>query len=129
MVAVPSDVTISLLLGAKTKDLHFWIKQANTAAGRRVLTLQGTVDVLRGKTGIVLGLDLTTTTSNLKPEPFVVGLVSMDLELQRKQWAYLRELGREWEAKSAQGELFILVSVDGEPFFSLAETLHRTFSP
>jgi hypothetical protein len=44
-----------------------------------------------------------------KSETVLVGLVTMDLQLQQAQWAFLRQLVKEWEEKTAAGLPFILV--------------------
>jgi hypothetical protein len=106
MGSAASDITVSTLLNAKAKDLVFWIKQANTVAGHKVLTQKGTVAILRDKLAAHYGLDLTTSTKT----ELVIGLISMDMQLHREQWGWLRELGREWEAKAAKGEPFRLLS-------------------
>jgi hypothetical protein len=105
MATFPSDITVSGLLGAKLKELHFWVKQANASAGRRVLTQKGTVQDLREKIAAHYSLDLTTTPKT----EVVIGLASMDLQLHLKQWAYLRSLGEEWEAAAAAGLPFKLL--------------------
>jgi hypothetical protein len=85
-VSTPSDVTVYMLLSAKLKELQFWVKQANSKAGSRVLTSQGTVKILREKLTKYYGLDLSTTSSTLntntaKSKTVLVGLVTMDLQL------------------------------------------------
>lgn len=109
MATALSGVTVGSLLSARRKDLLFWTKQANVSAGRKALTLQGTVSILRQKLAAHLGLDLTASP----PSEVVSGLLSMDLQLQQKQWAYLRELGKEWEEKAAAGLPFVLGALRG----------------
>jgi hypothetical protein len=105
MTTTPSDIMVSGLLGVKLKELHFWVKQANTLAGRRVLTQKGTVQDLCKKIAAHYSLDLTATPKT----EVIVGLSSMDLQLHLKQWVYLRSLGEEWEAAAAAGLLFKLL--------------------
>jgi hypothetical protein len=117
MVATPSDVTVGTLLSAKRKELAFWVKQANSQACSRVLTSQGTVRVLREKLAAYYELDLTSSTTttasnrsgtNVKPEHIIVSLITMDLEQRKRQWAYLRQLGADWQEKVADGLPFTL---------------------
>jgi hypothetical protein len=121
MVVTPSDVTVHTILKAKKKELEFWVKQANVNAHSRVLTLKGTVQTLREKLANYYGLDLNvsahasslgpnaTCTDTAKSETVIIGLVLMDLRLRQTQWAFLRQLGEEWEEKTASGLPFTLV--------------------
>jgi hypothetical protein len=81
MVSTPSDVTVCTLLNVKLKELQFWVKQANSQASSKVLTLQGTVKTLRKKLAVYCKLDLNATSSTLKSETIIIGLISMDLQL------------------------------------------------
>ena len=117
MGTAPSDITVSSLLSAKKKELVFWIKQANQAAsnpsGKRHkgLTQQGNVLELREKLAVHYKLDLTSAP---KTEA-VVGLLSMDMQLQQAQWAYLRALGEQWKAKADSGQPFLLLHGECNP--------------
>jgi hypothetical protein len=108
-LATHLDIAVSLLLGMKTKDLLFWIKQTNFATGEKVLTQQGTVKVLHEKLAAHYNIDLTTPTPTDSSRA-VPGLFSMNLQLQCNQWAHLQALGKEWEMKAAAGQPFLLLS-------------------
>jgi hypothetical protein len=130
-LAAPSDITVRSLLGARMKDLVFLIKQVNVAAGRKVLTQQGTVQTLREKLAAHYSIDLNATTPNPKSQT-IPGLFSMDLQLQRDQWADFRALGMEWEAKATAGLPFLLLSGEFLPLPSIVPSssdLWRLQSP
>jgi hypothetical protein len=93
MPNTPTDLTTLTLSHAKGAELKYWIDGANREAGRRVLTKAGKVDELRQKLAVYYGLDL----SSLPSDPVQAGPPSCDVEIQKRQWKHLRELGEEWK--------------------------------
>ncbi|KAG1803882.1 uncharacterized protein HD556DRAFT_1226739 [Suillus plorans] len=86
----PSDVTVQALNAAKGVQLKFWIKEANQAVGKKALTKTGTVNALRTKLAEFYGLDLAAAPE--KP----AGPITRGHDVQKRQFAYLRELWNEW---------------------------------
>ncbi|KAF8837493.1 hypothetical protein BDN67DRAFT_1004905 [Paxillus ammoniavirescens] len=90
---------------ATAAQLKFWIDKANAAAGRKVLTKVGRVNDLRRKLAAHYGLDLSMPiVSNV---PAAVGPAST-LDIQNRQWDYLRDLGNEWVECATMGKPFLL---------------------
>lgn len=89
----PSDLTVLTLTHAKGAELKYWIDSVNREAGKRVLTKAGRVDELRQKLAVHYGLDLSSLPSN----PVQAGPPSCDVEIQKRQWGHLRELGEAWK--------------------------------
>ena len=103
----PTDLTALTLSRAKGAELKYWIDGVNREAGRRVLTKAGKVDELRQKLAVYYCLDL----SSLPSDPVQAGPPSCDVEIQKRQWKHLRELGEEWKRAP---DLFQLCERQGE---------------
>jgi hypothetical protein len=93
MTNIPGDITVLSLTHAKGAELKYWINGANRAAGKQVLTKSGRVEELHQKLADHYGLDLSSPPSASAP----VGPPTRDMEIQRRQWNHLRELGEAWK--------------------------------
>jgi hypothetical protein len=93
MPTTPSDLTVLTLTHAKGAELKYWIDGMNCEAGKRVLTKAGRVDKLCRKLADYYGLDL----SSLPSDAVQAGPPSRDVEIQKRQWGHLRELGEAWK--------------------------------
>jgi hypothetical protein len=113
VAVAPEDVTALALASAKGDQLRFWIDKANEGAGRRVLVKTGKVDELRHRLAAYYRLDLSVL-------PRVVakaGPLTLDEDIQQRQWNYLRTLGDEWAMTTAAGRQFLLCEPSGEFLF------------
>lgn len=93
MPDTPRGLTVLTLTHATGAQLKYWIDGANREAGKRVLTKAGRVDELRQKLAGHYGLDLSTLPHN----PVQAGPPTRDVEIQKRQWDHLRELGEAWK--------------------------------
>jgi hypothetical protein len=110
----PDDLTVQVILDAKGDQLRFWIDRAYSDARalggymKNPLTKGGKVGDLRERLAGYYGLDLCSTS---KPDAAIISKAPLDAvnrEIQRKQWAHLRNLGKEWELSVSKGVPFIL---------------------
>jgi hypothetical protein len=93
MLKVPHDITVLSLNHAKGAELKYWIDGANREAGTWVLTKSGKIELLHQKLADHYGLDLLSPLStNAKAGP-----PTYDIEIQKRQWSHLRELGEAWK--------------------------------
>jgi hypothetical protein len=111
MPTPPEDVTVKAILGAKGDQLRHWIANANNNAQeqgghkKNILASRGKVDDLRTRLAGFYGLDLCSVQDQdiEKAPPDTV-----NIEIQKKQWAHLRDLGQEWDRSVSSGEPFLL---------------------
>ena len=89
-VPQPDHISVQALNAAKGVQLKFWIDEANGAANGKVLTKVGTVQDLRTKLAEYYALDLAC------PPEKSAGPITRGQEVQKRQFAYLRELWKEW---------------------------------
>ncbi|KAG2114385.1 hypothetical protein DEU56DRAFT_748984 [Suillus clintonianus] len=103
-VPLPDGLTCALLKEAKGAEVAFWIGQANTAAGKRVVTKNGHIDEQRKRLTNYYGLDL------LAEDPVVAAVVPKTHEdhIKQRQFSWLQELGEEWSSAAACGKEFFL---------------------
>ena len=93
MPNTPRDLTVLTLTHATGAQLKYWIDGANREAGKRQLTKVGRVDELRQKLASHYDLDLSTPPSALAP----AGPATRDVDIQKRQWSHLRQLGEAWK--------------------------------
>jgi hypothetical protein len=105
MATAPSDLTCSALNGATGDQLRFWIQKANEDAGKKVLNKTGKVEDLKSRLADYYRLDRSAPQASSAP---VVGPLSVDQDIQKRQWAHLRDLGMEWQQTSRAGRAFKL---------------------
>jgi hypothetical protein len=113
MPAPPDDLTEKAILDAKGDELRFWIDRANSEARahggykRNPLAKAGKVGELRKRLADFYGLELCAAA----PKPDTAAAVKkapLDVEIQRMQWAHIRDLGKEWEKSVSSGVPFQL---------------------
>jgi hypothetical protein len=104
-VPLPNWITLEALRNAKGAELRHWINQANTAAGRKVLTQQGRVNDLRKRLATHYGIDLDATDAPVAP---ITAPLTVDEDIKARQFAWVRDLGAEWEMTSSVGKEFRL---------------------
>jgi len=92
---LPADVTTLTLAHAKGEQLKFWIDGANREAGTRVLTKGGRVQELRERLAVYYGLDLSAPLPSNAPP---AGPSTREMDIHKRQWAHLRNLGAQWES-------------------------------
>jgi hypothetical protein len=95
-------ISVQALNAAKGVQLKFWIDEANSAANGKVLTKVGTVQDLRTKLAEYYALDLAC------PPKKPAGPITRGQEVQKRQFAYLRELWKEWVECVASDRPFLL---------------------
>jgi hypothetical protein len=109
MPSAPPEINVKALLEAKTDTLKWWVVRANEAAKsnglKNPLTKAGKKLELQQKIAEYYGLDLSV---NAIPSPPKKEPPSLNKEIQRKQWAHLRELGAEWKRSLDRNEPFLL---------------------
>ena len=105
MATAPSDLTGPALNGTTGDQLRFWIQKANEGVGKRVLNKTGKVKDLKSRLADYYGLDRSAPLASSAP---VVGPLSVDKDIQKRQWAHLRDLGMEWQQTSRAGHAFKL---------------------
>ncbi|KIK76072.1 hypothetical protein PAXRUDRAFT_449572 [Paxillus rubicundulus Ve08.2h10] len=64
---LPNSLMLEALRNVKGAELRHWINQANTAAGRKVLTQQGRVDDPRKRLATYYSIDLNATDAPAAP--------------------------------------------------------------
>ncbi|KAJ6628167.1 hypothetical protein B0H10DRAFT_2277375 [Mycena sp. CBHHK59/15] len=104
MPSCPADLDVTSLTSASGSQLNFWIDAANQAAGKKLLVKTGKVNDRRDRLAGYYGLDLSAL-----PVSTIIGLVSRDVTINKRQWAHLRALGDEWKEKEAAKLPFRLV--------------------
>ncbi|GJE89367.1 hypothetical protein PsYK624_054660 [Phanerochaete sordida] len=110
-----STPTARELVDASKAQLECWIKEINSAAGKKVMnTSAQTKDVLHERLATHLGLD--TSPAAVKQEieakqhaAVAAGPLTLEREIQRRQWAHVRSMGDKWRAALAKGEDFRLL--------------------
>lgn len=111
----PPDITATSLTKAKKAQLEFWIKEANTEAGKKVLNKSGkTNEVLRHRLAAYHGIDLSPENVLRQAEAESkserpAGPLDVNRTITKRQWAYLRELADEWREKAKRNEEFTLL--------------------
>ena len=88
-------------------QLKFWVNQANTTAGRKVLTKSGRVDDLWQHLTAHYGLDLTAAPAAAAVAAPASGVL-LTLDIQNCQWNALCDLGEEWEECTCVNWPFLL---------------------
>ncbi|KAJ6459716.1 hypothetical protein C8R47DRAFT_1327912 [Mycena vitilis] len=101
----PADLNFASLTSASGATLNFWIDAANKDLPRKVLTKTGTVDVRRHRLADYYHIDLSVA-----PTTSIVGPVSRDADINKRQWEHLRKMGAEWAKNDAAGLPFKLVA-------------------
>ena len=115
MPAPPDHLSVSAILGAKVDELHYWIEtankdyQAHAGLKKKPLTKAGKHSDLQKKLAGFYGLDLCLASGPDAPIQEEAPLNNIvDKEIQCRQWAYLRDLGQEWETSVSSGVPFQL---------------------
>lgn len=93
MPNTPRDLTVLTLTHATGAQLKYWIDGVNREAGKRILTKAGRVDECRQKLASHYSLDLSTLPS----APAPAGPTTRDVDIQKRQWSHLRQLGEAWK--------------------------------
>jgi hypothetical protein len=125
--AAPSEITVKSILEAKSDTLKWWIVQANEVAKlsglKNPLTKAGRKLDLQQKIADHYGLDLSVNAvaSSPKKEP-----PTLKKEIQRKQWAHLRELGTEWKRSLDCSKPFLLCTGQEGTYRHFAVPPHST---
>ena len=88
-------------------QLKFWVNQANTTAGRKVLTKSGRVDDLWQHLTAHYGLDLTAAPAAAAVAAPASGVL-LTLDIQNCQWNALCDPGEEWEECTCVNWPFLL---------------------
>ncbi|EED78054.1 predicted protein [Postia placenta Mad-698-R] len=103
--SAPSAPSVVDLTSAKRVQLRHWIDAINQNAGKKLIVLLGKVDELREHVARHYGLNLTQAIEPVSPAS---GPRPINEEIQRRQWAHLRDLADEWREKAARGVPFVL---------------------
>src|SRR5262245_27675630 len=101
MPSAPPEITVKALLEAKADTLRWWVAQANEAARengtKNPLTKAGKKLELQQKIASHYGLDLSVAAIASPPMKKKGLPPSVKKEIQKKQWAHMRDLGAEWK--------------------------------
>ncbi|TFY74553.1 hypothetical protein EWM64_g9460 [Hericium alpestre] len=101
MVTVPSELNAGMLLRATNDQLRYWIEEANHEAERKALTMG--MKKKKSKLAAYYGFDLSADVV-----PLPVGPLTIDTDIQLRQWTHLRSLGQEWREEAHAGRPFLL---------------------
>lgn len=94
-------------------QLEYWIKEINKVAGKKLLNVSAkNKEELR--TRLAQHLDLDISDAAVKREIDAVhlpatGPPTQGHEIQRRQWAHMRNIGQRWRQAMARGEEFTLL--------------------
>ena len=105
--AAQPEFNAASLCSATGVQLKFWVNQANTPAGRKVLTKSGRVDDHWRHLTTHYGLDLTVAPPAATVAAPASGMLST-LDIQNHQWNTLCDLGDEWEECTHVNQPFLL---------------------